>query len=543
MSKTPLQRFWSLLSLYKKQISQIYAYALLIGLVNLSLPLGIQSVINYIQVGQITFSWALLIVVVLIGIAFAGIMQLAQMRIVESIQHDLFSRSALEFAFRIPKFNLLSIDERHVPELVNRFFDTMTIQKGIPKILIDFSAATFQIIFGLILLSLYSPYFIFLGVVLFLFIGTILKFTGSRGLALSLKESKYKYKIAHWLEEIAGNNKAFKFYAESQFHVHKTDDLVVDYLEAREAHFQILLQQLKQFIGLRVFLAAGLLIAGSILVIQSKLNIGQFVAAEILIILIINSLEKIIRSAETIYDVLTGLEKIGQVLDLPMDKTTGSFSPQLSEGLSVALNHVTFKFPNNTQPIIRDLSFALNPGEFALLEGRAGTGKTTLIKLLAGLYEVQDGQIFFNQIPINHFQPDFIHNTIGVYFSTNELFNGTIRENVTMGFDVDENYLNELMNIMNLFPVLAKYKQGLNEQLDTSGRRLPKSAIQKLLLVRALIHKPRLLLLDNPLSECESKERQRIVQWLVAHQKQWTIIVSSELDEWQKLANQTIKLA
>lgn len=196
--KPPIKRFWRLLTRYKTELRQIYVYALFIGIVNLTLPLGIQAIINFLQTGELTSTWMILVGFVLAGIAITGVFQVYQLRIVENIQQDLFARSAFEFAYRIPKITFLELDKIHAPELVNRFFDTLTIQKGLPKILIDFSLAIFQIVFGLILLAIYSPYFILLGLSLALILWLIFKVTGPKGLSTSLKESKYKYQLAHW---------------------------------------------------------------------------------------------------------------------------------------------------------------------------------------------------------------------------------------------------------------------------------------------------------------------------------------------------------
>lgn len=538
--KYPLKRFFGLLAIYRKEIWQIYAYAFFIGLVNLSLPLGVQSIINYIQVGSISSSWVILVGIVLLGIAITGVLQLFQFRVVENIQHDIFSRSALEFAYRVPKLNILKLDSIHLPEVVNRFFDTMTVQKGIPKLLMDFSLATFQIIFGLLLLALYSPYFILLGFILCFIVWLIVKLTGKKGLEYSLQESKIKYNIAHWLEEIADNNKSFKFYSEKQFHLHKTDELVLKYLVAREQHFRVLMNQFKQFIGLKIFLAAGLLILGSLLVMNARLNIGQFVAAEILIILIINSIEKIIRVIETIYDVLTGLEKIGEVNDLELDQFAGTYKAVSDTGLKVELIDVSFQFPDAKLPLFSNINCCVQPGQVALIGKETVKGKTTFLKLLSGLYNMQQGELLFNDIPISNYEHKFLHETIGIYYSTNELFDGSIWENLTLGYEIDEQDVYAILNRLNTMNFIARQPKGIYSKIDSGGRRLPKSVIQKLLLARCLVHSPKLLLLDNPLNELNEKERFEIFDWLTNDENEWTIIISSNDKYWKNKADQFI---
>src|SRR5690606_14189919 len=160
---TPLQRFFKLLQADKREIYLVYAYAAFNGIVNLSLPLGIQAIIGFIMGGMVSFSWILLVFLVIVGIAVTGGLQVMQMYLVEILQQRVFTRAALEFAFRIPRFKLESLRNRYAPEIINRFFDTISVQKGLGKVLIEFSTSALQVVFGLILLSFYHPFFVFFG--------------------------------------------------------------------------------------------------------------------------------------------------------------------------------------------------------------------------------------------------------------------------------------------------------------------------------------------------------------------------------------------
>ncbi|MBT8291504.1 MAG: ABC transporter ATP-binding protein, partial [Muriicola sp.] len=326
MAKTVLtawQRLLGLLKLDKRDIFQIFYYAIFAGLVNLSLPLGIQAIINLIQGAQISTSWIVLVILVTLGVAFGGILQLMQIRIIENVQQKIFTRSSFEFAYRFPKIKLSELRNLYPPELANRFFDTLTVQKGLAKILVDFPAALLQIIFGLMLLSFYHPFFIIYGFLLLLLIYFVFKFTAQKGLETSLEESENKYKVAHWLQEVARSIISFKLSGKTSLAMEKNDVLVEKYLEARESHFRILVIQFIQMIGFKVLVTVGLLLIGGILVLNQEMNIGQFVAAEIIILLVINSVEKLILGLETFYDLLTSLEKLGQVVDKDLEPVNG----------------------------------------------------------------------------------------------------------------------------------------------------------------------------------------------------------------------------
>ena len=294
MTKNPFQKFTAMLSQDRKDIMYLYSYALFYSIVNLSLPLGIQAIIGLIQAGTVSTSWLILSGVVTAGVLIGGVLQVLQLSISEILQRRIFTRAAFEFTYRIPRFQNASIRGQYPPELVNRFFDTLNVQKGLSKILMDFSSSSLQILIGLILLSTYHPFFITFGVALIMLLIAILYYSGPRGLDSSMHESTYKYKIAHWLKEIARTMDTFKRAGHTELPLERTDELVDHYLEHRKRHWKVLIFQYANIVGFKALVTLGLLIIGGLLVIDNEINVGQFVASEIIIILIINSAEKLI---------------------------------------------------------------------------------------------------------------------------------------------------------------------------------------------------------------------------------------------------------
>lgn len=302
-------RFFSLLKIERKDILQIIYFAIFSGILSLSLPLGIQAIINLIQGAQISNSWVILVVLVTLGVGFMGALQIMQIRILETIQQRIFTRSSFELSNRFPQIQ--KSNDR--PELANRFFDTLGIQKGLSKILIDIPLVVIQIIFALILLSLYHPLFIVFGLVLVLLMLFVFRYTVRRGIETSIEESKQKYKVARWIQNVANSN------ISPREATQKNNELLKHYLSARENHFSIIRLQLIKMTSFKVLITAGLLVIGGGLVLNQQMNIGQFVAAELIIILVIAAVEKLITSLETLYDTLTSIEKLGQVIDMVND--------------------------------------------------------------------------------------------------------------------------------------------------------------------------------------------------------------------------------
>jgi ABC-type bacteriocin/lantibiotic exporter with double-glycine peptidase domain len=527
---TPIQRFWRLLKPDRSEIRNVYVYAVFNGLINLSLPLGIQAIVNLIQGGQFNTSWVVLVAIVVFGVGLSGVLQIFQLRIVENLQQTIFTRAAFEFAYRIPKIKLESLYKKYAPELMNRFFDVMSVQKGLTKILIDFSAAILQMIFGLILLSIYHPFFILFSLVLILFVFIVFRLTARIGLEKSLEESKYKYKVAYWLEELARTSNTFKLAGNSNLPLERTDDAVSQYLDAREGHFKILVRQYSLMVLFKVFIVAGLLAIGGILVMEQLMNIGQFVAAEIIILLIIASVEKLVLSIETIYDVLTGLEKIGQVTDLELEDDSGvDLSEQCMETpVHLEMDKVHFSYPGSREPSIIDISFTAASGDRVMITGPNRSGKSTLLQIIAGLYDVQHGNISYQGLSKNSISLESLRSIMGDCLSQEQLFEGTLLENLTLGDPtISLNKLKSVIEDLGLSNFVKTLPKGLESPIEPQGSNLPRSMAQLLLIARSVSRNPRLLLLEDALEHLDDSHRMCVIDYITDKKHPWTLISAS----------------
>ncbi len=542
---TPMQRFWRLLHPDRKEIRNVYVYAIFNGIINLSLPLGIQAIINLIQGGEVSTAWIVLVSVVVAGVAATGILQIAQLRITENLQQKIFARSAFEFAFRIPRVKMEAIYKHYAPELMNRFFDTLTVQKGLSKILIDFSSAALQVLFGLILLSFYHPFFIIFSLILILLVFAIFRLTAKPGLLTSLEESKFKYKVAHWLEELARTSATFKLAGKTELPLSRMDKEVGRYLKSRESHFRVLVKQYSMMVGFKAFVAAGLLAMGGILVMQQLMNIGQFVAAEIIILLIMSSVEKLVLNLETVYDVVTALEKIGQVTDLEIEETKGveSICQKDDCGMRVSLRDVRFAYPDGDKEILCGINLDIEGRESVIIKGQNGSGKSTLLQVIAGLYDVNQGQVIYNDLPKGNLDLTTLRSNIGDCLTQEQLFDGTILENIAMG-RAGATFENVKWAVQNLKleRFINSLPNGYDTPVDPQGKKLPRSAIQKLLLARSIADRPKLLLLEDALEHLDSQERKSIVDFLLRKENDWTIVAVSSDPYFQSKADKVIDM-
>ena len=544
MALTASQRLINLLKLDKKDIYQLFFYAIFAGLVSLSLPLGIQAIINLIQSGRVSVSWVVLVFIVIIGVALVGILSLMQLRITENLQQKIFIRSSFEFSFRLPKIKSEELYNQYPPELANRFFDTITIQKGATKLLIDFTASLLQIIFGIILLSLYHPFFIFFGILLIILLYIIFKFSYNSGLSTSMKESKYKYKVVSWLQEIARNNFSFKKASSVDFALSKNDQLVSEYLSHREKHFGIIKRQFTQLIIFKIIITAGLLLIGGYLVLNQKMNIGQFVAAEIIILLVINSVEKIIIGLETLYDVLTAVEKIGQITDLEIEETQTKTADYCYTNIQLAAENLRYKFPDASNYVIEKINLTIEQSDKIYLEGNNGSGKTTLIRILAGLLKPTSGSLYINDDTYRKIDLEQYRSQIGTIIIGETPFEGTILENITFNNPlISQDDLKWAIDSVKLGDFIKSLPKGLATKIYAEGKQLTSSNAQKILLARCIINRPKILFCEDALDKMDIEAAKEVIDFITNNDNKWTLIVSSKNDYWKTKCNRTITMS
>ncbi|MCB9163532.1 MAG: ATP-binding cassette domain-containing protein [Flavobacteriales bacterium] len=531
---TPWQRLTRLLKVDKREIGHIYLYALVGGAISLSVPLGIQAIINLISGGQVATSWGVLIAFVTIGVGFTGVLQVMQLALAENIQQRLFARSAFEFAYRIPRIKAEAVGGKYLPELVNRFFDTMSIQKGLSKLLLEVPLALLQIALCLILLALYHPFFIAFGAFLLLLLYGIFRFSGKRGLETSITESGFKYAVAHWLEELARSMGTFKLIGETDLPLERTDQLVNGYVTARKAHFRVLLGQYGAMVVFKVIVTLSLLALGGVLVMNEQMNLGQFVAAEIVILLLMGAVEKIILRIETVYDVLTALDKVGSVTDLPLEREEGlrTLDREASKGLDVKLTGVAFRSHFHGRPVLEGIDLHLMPGEKVCLCGPNGVGKTTLLRILGGAITAHEGTVQLDGHPMNSLNLDIVRSVIGDSLTEEDVFAGTVMENIAVGRPwVTEGDVTEACRVTGLFEQLSQYPEGLLTKLDPQGSRLPKSLVKRIIQARCIAGSPRLILLEDSLQNWDVRDREELLGWISAPERPWTLLAVSN-DPW-----------
>jgi ABC-type bacteriocin/lantibiotic exporter with double-glycine peptidase domain len=310
----------------------------------------------------------------------------------------------------------------------------------------------------------------------------------------------------------------------------KSDMLISNYLEARTAHFRVLLTQYWSFIFFKIIITAAMLMMGTVLLIDNKISVGQFIAADIVIITIIGSVEKLIGSLDKVYDTLTSLQKLSKILDSEIETSGGIQIDDKNIGMAVEFDKVSFSY-NQEEKVLDKISFRISPGQMVCLKGASGSGRTTILRLLSGAYNSFDGNVLIDSIPIGNYNLQSLRGNTGMLLNQQDIFQGTLLENITLGNEtITIKNISELAEKVGFSGFIKNNKEGFDTVLDPLGKRLSKKERQNILLLRALVGSARLLLLEEPFDHLDEQQKASIIELLKANKKS-TIIITSQKED------------
>ena len=526
----------------KKDVTNIYFYAILNGLVQLSVPLGIQSIVSFVMGATMATSIYILIAFVVLGTWLVGYFRLKVMQIIEKIQQKIFVEFSLAFAEKLPKVNLSATRKYYLPELVNRFFDTQNLQKGISKILLEIPTALIQIVFGILLLSFYHPWFLVFGALVIICVIFIFRFTMESGIKSSIDESDKKYEVASWIEDIAASIKTFKLNSKTQTHIAETDKRVVNYLNDRTSHFRVLVIQYKTIIAFKVIITLVMLVIGTYLLVNQQLNIGAFIATEIVVLTIMTAVEKLIISLESYYDVIAALAKLHKVTDLPEEDMGAIDFEDQNEGFEIEFKNVNFAF-NDYQKILENINFKISENSLNVITGTLGSGKSLLLNMMTGFYDPTSGSILFDKIPLKNTDKISLRNQIGMFLEDMTIIKGTVYENIILGQnDISAEHILDIAEEIGIDDFSSQFSNGFFTKISETDTEISFSSKKKIMLLRALVGGRRLLILEDPLDGMNDGFKIKMREYLSHLKEKTTVIVVSEDPEMIEKADQHLHM-
>jgi len=281
---------------------------------------------------------------------------------------------------------------------------------------------------------------------------------------------------------------------------------------------------------------------GGWLVISGELTLGQLVAAELIVTVIVGSFAKIGKHLEGFYDLLASIDKLGVLFDIRTERQDGILAIDNSQPVSVKLNSVSYGWPGK-QPVLTDLSAGLMPGDRVAFLGEAGTGKSLLADLIYGLRDPTSGHLEIDGFDPRNLRPDALRNRIALAGS-GEVFHATVEENVHLHRpNATSTDVRNVLGGVGLLEKVLQWKQGVDTMLTSDGAPLSESQRRLLDIARAAVGRPGLLVIDGSLDTLGEQDLDRCLAFLLSHEQPWTLIVMTSREDVAERVGRVISLS
>lgn len=515
-----LLRLNSILLLEKGDIFKVSVFAFAVAVLSLVIPIAVENLVNTVAFGVLL--WPLLVIegILCICLALAALIKAMQFYLVECMQRRLFVFMVRKLSDKFPMVGMDDMDGHRGSAIAYRFLEISTLQKSLASLLMDALGVIISSIVGMVVLAFYHPFLLGFDLFLVCVCSVVFLVLGWGGIRSSIRESHDKYEVADWLESMLGSPKAIRLHADPGFATQKSNLLLVDYLSSRKNHFKVVWRQTIFALGLQVVANALLLGIGGWLVINRQLTLGQLVAGELIVTLIVASLAKFGKYAEVFYDLITSAEKLGMLSDLPSQRDGGGLLKKTQEGIAVKV----IKSVRSRDGRLSSWEMHVAPSERVAITGPE-TG--ALFEMICGLRAPKDVHIELDGIDVRGISMGKLDGQVGM-ISSPEIIPGTIFENIAMGRPLVGDV--EVRNALDCVGFLKKAMSlpaGLGTNIGKDSMVISPQEEILLTIARVIAGKPRLLLVDTILDLLDHETRDRIIAELVEGDNRWTVLVSS----------------
>lgn len=539
-SKNPLERVLDIISLERQDIYLLLALTFGYGLLGVAMPVAVQALVNLVTMGGVLQPLYIVSVMLFFLLALSGVLYLLEIYIVELISRRIYLRVTLQAGKSVQGMRTEIYDANNPVELMNRYFEISTAQKSAATLLTSGLTAILQGFVGGIILMFYNIYFIGIVVLVALMLAGIVFVLGMYAYPTAKKESNVKYATAAWLESIARNNYLFKFFNAKQRVEELTDIYSKDFLDKRKAHFKILFVQNAGAVFIYAAIGTAMLAVGGSLVIQGQINLGQFVAAELIIFGVLSATVGFVKNLESYYDLLVAYDKMGVIHDFPQE-ATGTYFPTTHTYTQLEVRDLSFAYTDRIAPI-EGLGFVLNKGESLAVLGASGAGKSTLIALLAGLRLPSRGRVTAEGTDLRQLDMCHYRNRIGMV-SKVEFVEDSILENLTLGrAEVTLDKVQRVLIALNLDEDIALLALGLDTPVTAFGAPLSSTQAQRLMFARAVLGSPDILMVDGLLDALSQQELKSVLTLFEQIKQQCMLIVATRREEVAQQFDQVLSL-
>ena len=517
-----------LFKLERRVVGLIVSYALAIGLFSLIVPLTVQELVNTFAFSIQPIMIVTLAAIMVLTLLCVGAFRALQFYAVEILERRIFARVALALAQLLPRLSLQGFRPRYV----NYFFETVLLQRSLSVLLVDIVNVVVGGMVGMTILVFYHPYFLAFNALLLAGFAFIVTVMSHGALKATIEMSQAKYDTLHWLQEIAFNLSHFKATAGNPLLLKRTDDLVGHYVAARRTRFQILIRQYLGSVGWQALGHSALIGTAGWLLAMGQLTLGQLVAAEVIVGALLINFDSVVKRMGYVFYFLAALTELDFLFSLPKDASSAAAPVPLPDpgihGLRLTCKDVAFAFPGSAHEFSH-FNLDVLPGEKIAIFSNTSAGKTTLAKVLAGLYLPTTGVIRYNGVDVRDLDMESLNTYRGLVLDSHlSVFEGTFEENIAVDRpSVSYEDIVWALRFVELEEEVEAFPFGLRTPVRPEGKTLTNTQIQKLLIARAIVTRPQLLIFDGTFHGLHPDTREAILRRLCSKDEPWSVLFVS----------------
>lgn len=506
----------------------IVSYSIAIALFSLIVPLTVQELVNTFAFAIQPITIVTLSAIIMAGLLFVGAFKAFQFYADEILQRRVFSRVALGMTKHIPDVQVAGFKPRYA----NYFTEAVLLQRAISGLLIDMIDVVIGGTVGMTLLVFYHPYFLGFNVVFAAGGAAVIFLLSQGGLKATYEVSHWKYETMHWLQDISFNLLHLKATTSKPFLLKRTDDLLAQYVAARQTRFGVLMRQHLGSIFWQALGQGGVIATAGWLLSSGQLTLGQLVAAQVVVGKLIYSFDSFVKKMSYVFYVFTALSELDFLFSLPKDehRTTAVVAlpdPTL-HGVRLTCKQLSLRH-HGGEPLFEHFDLEVTPGEKVGILTGSHAPKTALARVLAGLEAPTSGVIRYNGVDLRHLDMDSINACRGfVLDSRLTLFEGTVEENIALGRPgISYSDVRWALRFTELEEEIDALPEGIKTSVRAPGIVFGTPRVLRILLARAIVTRPQILIFDGLLHSLHPVHREAILRRLCSKEEPWAAIFVS----------------
>lgn len=489
--------------------SVVIIYGVAISILTLAVPISVQALLGTVVNLALLQPILILTGVLFVLLIFSGILNALQTYVIEIFERKFFARITREIVLRniYAKFSLYEQVNRS--ELINRYFEIFNVQKSFAFLLTSTVSLFLQTFVGILIVSFYHPFLLLFNLLLLGAYYLMWKVWGARAIEYSLENSRAKYKMARWLEDIARCNSFFKSENNILYALEKSDNITNEYIATKENFFNVSFRQIIGYLFIYALASSALLGVGGNLVIDGQLTTGQLVAAELILSTILFSMSKFGDHLKIYYDLCASVEKLSAFFDLPTEDEKGRLDTKEDD---YAINFDKVKYYYRGTEILFD--FQIPQGSKLMIASEYAYLEKLFIHFLKNYRQPNLGSIYIGKDNIDDYNIRTLRQDV-ISIDTNLITEGTILNYLKIANkDVTNSEINEALRLVEIDYIINSLEDGINAKLAPSGYPLSENEVLKLKLAWAILAKPRVIIINSLFDTIAYHKRQRLIKKL-----------------------------